>query len=339
MNPAPPFDEWFSLQHGLPQPVWWSVLAWMRAEVESDNENEFWHLFVREWLRRLGAALGPHYVTDESENFHLLSTLSGGRRADALKFLEGTRASIQHVLGEHLMPRGVVGKHVVLRFAKEGDYCRYVSHFHPEGERAMSGGTFLNAGYMHVATFEQVDANRIGPVLVHELAHNLTCYLPQPLWLNEALAMFFEYDIARGARDGSLLDVVDKHREFWNPETIQQFWHGRSFSAVAGQEVSYSLADTLFRLIRSDLRPSPESLRRFVLAADWNDAGDAAARRYLGISLEDLAGIFLGPGDWSPKPETWKKEDPVEVPSAELGTPDENGFVWPEGLEPEPKSK
>ena len=202
----------------------------------------------------------------------------------------------------------------------------------------MSGGMFLSDGYTHVATFDRPDPNTIGQVLVHELAHNLTCHLPQPTWLGEALAMFFECDIVGGTQR-TLADLVEKHREFWNAETIQRFWRGDSFWALEGHDVSYSLADTLFRLIRTDIQPSPESFQRFVLAADWNDAGDAAARDYLGISLENLAATFLGPGDWRPKPATWKRSEPVETSDAELGTPDENGFVWPEGLEPEPESK
>ena len=95
----------------------------------------------------------------------------------------------------------------------------------------------------------------------------------------------------------------------------------------------------MFRLIRSDVRPQPDTFQRFVLAADWNDAGHAAARDYLGVGLDEIAGIFLGTGEWKPKPETWrKKEDGKAIPEASV-TPDENGFIWPEGLEPEPESK
>ena len=31
MNPSPPFDEWFVQNHGIPQPLWWHVFAWIRG--------------------------------------------------------------------------------------------------------------------------------------------------------------------------------------------------------------------------------------------------------------------------------------------------------------------
>ena len=303
-----------------------------------EGEERFWDEFVRQWLGRLASTLGPGYCVDESANFHLLSSLPGWRRADTMKFLEGARKTVLRVLGDRIKPRGTVGKHVVLCFAREIEYYRYVSHFGTEGESAGSGGMFLRGGYMHIATFEQ-PLTTLEHVLIHELTHNLTSHLPHPLWLCEALAMFFEYDVAGGRPMRSAVDLQEEHKRSWTCETIQEFWKGSSFSSVEGQAISYSLADTLFRLIRSDVRPQPDTFQRFVLAADWNDAGHAAARDYLGVGLDEIAGIFLGTGEWKPKPETWrKKEDGKAIPEASV-TPDENGFIWPEGLEPEPESK
>ncbi len=42
-------------------------------------------------------------------------------------------------------------------------------------------------------------------------------------------------------------------------------------------------------------------LSEFVQHADYADAGEQAAEKYLGKTLGELAGIFLGPGDWMPK--------------------------------------
>src|SRR5258708_2864222 len=114
MIPSPPFDEWFVEENGLPQPLWWHVYAWDRAELSDSDRGEWWSGFVREWLRRLATTLGPQYAVDESANFHLLSTLSGSRRAEALKFLELARKTILGVLGERIAPRGTAGKHLVL---------------------------------------------------------------------------------------------------------------------------------------------------------------------------------------------------------------------------------
>ena len=339
MNPSPPFDEWFVNHHGMPQPLWWHVSAWERSEV-ADGDRETWlRDFIREWLRRLASALGPHYVVDESENFHLLSTLSGAPRSDALKFLERARKTILGVLGERIAPRGTVGKHLVLRFRTEEEYLCYVAHWLPDRESAATSGMCIYGDYVHIASFEPQVFGVINHILVHELAHNLTFHLPQPTWLREGLAMFFESDISGGNVRGLDRDFVEEHRAFWNPETIQRFWKGESFSSVDGQHLSYSLADTLFRLIRSEVRPAMDASQRFVLAAAWNDAGDSAARNYLGVGLDEVVALFLGQGDWRPKPETWRTAIKPEPPPAAAGIPDENGFIWPEGLEPESEGK
>ena len=256
-------------------------------------------------------------------------------RSDALTFLERARKTILGVLGDRIAPRDTVGKHLVLRFRTEEEYLCYVEHRLPDGERATSGGMCIFGDYVHIATFEPPVLGMMNHVLMHELAHNLTCHLPQPTWLREGLAMFFESDISGGNVRALDRDFIKEHRAFWNPGTIQRFWKGESFSSVEGQHVSYSLADTLFRLIRSDVRPAMDASQRFLLAAAWNDAGDSAARNYLGVGLDELAALFLGPGDWRPKPETWSAESKPEPPPGATGTPDENGFIWPEGMEPE----
>lgn len=294
---------------------------------------------VREWLTRLAAALGPKYAVNESKHFHFLSTLQGARSDSALKYLEETRAAILSVLGPRLSLADTVGKHVMLRFAGKADYYRYVADFGPDGESATSGGMCIRGPYIHIATFEQVDPAENASVIAHELAHDLTFALPMPLWLNDALAMFFEVEIAGGNSRQLPGDLVGEHRKYWSAETIQGFWKGDSFQSVDGQRVSYSLAEILFRLIRTDVGPSPDALQRFVLAADVNDAGQSAACDYLGIGLGDLASSFLGPGDWRPKPELWKAATGSGSPGNSIGVPDENGIIWPEGMEPEPESK
>ena len=338
MSVSPPLDEWFVVVNGMPQPLWWHVSAWIRAEVAEADRHVFWQDFIREWLRRFASVLGKQYSIAESEHFHMLSTLSGDSEGDALKLLERTRKRILHILGDRIALRGTVGKHLILRFGTDDEYFRYVSHWEAEGETAASGGMCIYKHYSHIAIFEPGVFGVINHTLAHELAHDLTFHLPHPVWLREGIAMFFETDISGGQGLRLNKDLVSQHRAFWNPETIQRFWIGESFSSVDGQHVSYSLADTLFRLIRSEVRPSEDAASRFTLAADWNDAGHSAALNYLGIGLDEVAAIFLGPGDWRPKPEIWTaKREPVKPEpklEPEPGTPDENGFIWPEGMEP-----
>ena len=165
-----------------------------------------------------------------------------------------------------------------------------------------------SAGYQHVAFTQSWSADDERRTLVHELAHNLVAHLPLPLWLNEALAMAFEADIAGGTHEPVTRELAARHREYWTAETIQEFWIGHSFSDVEGQELAYSLSRVLLHLIYTEVRPPEGHFRRFVLTADWADAGAAAAQEHLEIPLENLIAAFLGPGDWMPLPESWEQE-------------------------------
>jgi hypothetical protein len=198
---------------------------------------------------------------------------------------------------------------VVLRFTEQEDFYAYVSHFHPDGEFAGVGGMFLNNGYPHIVYGQAWTDHPEAPVLVHELAHNLVAHLPLPLWLNEALAMAFEAEIGGSYIPPLTREDAARHRDYWTAGTIQEFWRGDSFSDVEGQELAYSLARVLLHLIHTEIRPAKGEFRRFVLAANWEDAGATAAAEHLGIQLEDIVAAFLGAGDWAPRPERWSSRE------------------------------
>ena len=279
----------------------------MRAWVGKDDKHEAWVQFVRHWTTRLRAALGGAYTVVESEHFHLLSALDEKARNRMLAFLEQARSALLRTLGD-VAWISATGKHIVLRFTDTDDYFAYISHFYPDGEHASSGGVCLQGGYVHIAYQEAYTMDIERQIIAHEMAHNLLAHLPLPRWLNEALARAFEYDLS-GHRPPPLNDdLIDEHRAYWNAETIQKFWIGRSFGDVEGQNVSYSLAQILLAIIHREVKPTPEAFRRFVKQSDWNDAGEAAAREQLECGLGEIAAVFLGDGDWTPKPDTWKAE-------------------------------
>jgi hypothetical protein len=137
--------------------------------------------------------------------------------------------------------------------------------------------------------------------LVHELTHDLLASFPLPLWLNEALAMAFEADIAGHGSPLVNRELAEEHQVYWNAQTIQEFWFGLSFSKVDGQKLACSLACILLNLIATELRPSPAQFRDFVIQANRKDGGQSAAEAALDLDLNDLVATFLGPGDWRPK--------------------------------------
>lgn len=309
-------DDWFQENHGFPRPDWGALNGWMRVFAKREELNTLWAQFTRFWLERLRARLGGDYAVAESDNFLLLSELVPKARETLLTFCESARAHLDRVVGE-VEREPTCGKHVLLRFTETDDYYAYISHFYADGEYAESGGMFLRDGYDHIAFPHAWSDEEDRRALAHELTHNLLVSLPLPPWLNEALAMAFESDLAGGMTGALTPELAKRHREYWDATTIQEFWRGESFSKVEGQELAYSLSRVLLNLIHNDLRPPHEEFRRFVLRADWGDAGAVAAREHLDIALENLIASFLGPGEWKPRPETWRKESPPPEPDNE----------------------
>jgi hypothetical protein len=301
-------EAWFSDSHGFPQPDWNAIAEWIERSVPEADHDGAWEQCARSWLQRLVSRLGEGYTVAESPNFRFLSDLPAESRRSKLLFLEDARRRMRDVLGEALS--AAEGKHVVLRFSAIEDFDAYISHFHPDGEFGGTSGTFLRTGYPHIAYPQVWSDQPDAPVLVHELAHNLMAHLPIPSWLNEALAMAFEADIAGTPLPPLTRELAGQHRDYWTATTIQEFWSGRAFSSVEAQELAYSLSRVMLNLIYTELRPSRQEFRAFVQSATWDDAGAAAAEKHLDIPLENIVAAFLGPGEWRPQPDHWSDEAP-----------------------------
>jgi hypothetical protein len=126
------------------------------------------------------------------------------------------------------------------------------------------------------------------------MTHLLVDHLPLPLWVNEGLATSAERVLSDYAEPLLNEELVQRHRDYWNPQTIQHFWNGESFQQPGiSQELSYSLAEVLATQLR-DIPGYPDFIRN----ASWEDAGEAAARRYLNGGVGDIAAIFLGDSYW-----------------------------------------
>jgi len=330
---VPNRDDWFVDDEGIPRPDWRALRGWMRANLGGYENAEAWHKTVRHWLGRVCASMGGKYAVAESANFHLLSEFDEKTRSGLLAWLEASRARIVRTLGDVAWTK-THGKHVILRFGNLDDYYRYISYRYPDGEHASSAGVFLHDDYCHIALPQSYNLDSERQTLAHELTHNLLAHLPLPRWLNEALAMAFEGDIAGGGAERLNAELHEKHRKFWDGDTIQEFWMGRSFGTVKGQRVSYSLSRILFDNLQKGVRPDPAAFRRFVQQSDSQDSGAAAALEQLELELGDLAASFLGEGDWQPAPSRWgeiakaaKKRDETQGKTDDADDGDEVAVV------------
>jgi hypothetical protein len=219
-----------------------------------------------------------------------------------LDYLERSRKRVLHTLPGIAAPHGH-GKSVVMAFAGEESYYQYVSHYGSasSGTQAYSGGMFIDAGYGHFV-FAQGPFETMEPVVVHELTHCLVRHLQIPAWLNEGLAVNTEHRFVPARPRYRANELQYLFSQFWDASTIQEFWSGKSFMRPDdGQPLSYELAKHMVQLLDKDY----DVLARYCEAASCTDGGESAAVDVLGISLEELAAVILGPGTWKPDPAAW----------------------------------
>jgi hypothetical protein len=161
---------------------------------------------------------------------------------------------------------------------------------------------FLQQGYGHFV-FVESEMTSMEAVIAHELTHCLLQHLPLPAWLNEGMAVNTEHRLCPPGRPlYTPEEMQEKHAAFWNGETIQEFWSGKSWVRPDdGNLLSYDLAKHFVLLASRDFG----AFRAFAQAALLEDGGGDAARKHLGYPLAHLAEAVLGEGAWSPRPEAW----------------------------------
>ena len=305
MKPLPDLSDHFEDHHGLSHPDWPAIWNLIHETFAEEELHPAWDQAATVWIRRLADQLGAGYRVDGSRNFILLSAKS---QRDAANFLHLCESSLEEILEclEGAASDAGYGRHVIFIFASDDDYYRYVAPLYPDGESPMSGGMCISRGYSHIVMPPSEPAGH-HTSMVHELTHVCLAHLPLPAWLNEALAMRMEQLVCGTATfvlDG---EVHRRHQAHWNCETIQQFWSGRSWTIPGDSfELSYNLAEVLWRKIEGELSAPREVVIGFIAAADWRDAGNSAFREIYDLGLADLVEDFLGEGDWSPRPETWE---------------------------------
>jgi hypothetical protein len=290
----------------MPIPDW--KAAWRLAPSDSDDEAQerFWWSAASTWLDALRINLREGFTVESSKSFMLLSTLDQQRLKLTLEFCERTRARILRALDGVASSWGR-GPHVVLVFDNIDQYYDYVGNYYPKaGVFGMSSGMFIQHGYGHFV-FVASDMYAMEPVIAHELTHCLLAPLPIPAWLNEGTAVSIEKQLvplAVDPRRGIFMhrEEAAKRAAFWNAQTIQEFWSGKSFKRPdEGSALSYELAEQLTKLIARNYA----QYRAYMNAAHRNDGGLEAARPILGYSLAELAAAVLGDGRWAPDPSKW----------------------------------
>ncbi len=302
---VPDISRHLHAKQGFCHPDWEAITDCIEANVVESDWNEAWVEAASQWVGHLCDKLGGDYRIYETTNFLFLSDAPDRVIKDACSFYETALKEILENLEGVASDEGL-GKHVVLMFNNIDDYYAYILYFYPEGDQPMSGGVCLNGeGYVHYA-FPATDYYHYRTVLVHELTHGCLGHLSIPAWLNEAMAMRME-EVICGTEIFELdKEILERHIKHWDSNSIQEFWRGDSWE-IHGEsfELSYKLAQILWRKIEVVLKTPTDVLLSFVATADFNDGGQAACESVLGFCLGELVCDFLGEGDWDPKPVQW----------------------------------
>jgi len=137
-------------------------------------------------------------------------------------------------------------------------------------------------------------------IVAHELTHACVGHLPLPPWLNEGVTTVIEKGVFEDSSAMLNRELAERHRDFWKAQGLRGFWSGRSFHRPDdGQHLSYNLAEIMVRNLLGDHR---DRFVEFLCHAHYADYGERAAEKFLRASLSDYAGMFLGEGDWAPRP-------------------------------------
>ena len=288
------FAECMPVIEGYPRPNW--QLIEQRISKSPDSAGELWSAAARTWIRVTADHMGPPYQLIETPNFLLLTPLNERKNGLLKAFAEKALKQILVKL-EGLAETDVHGKRVIMVFETLDAYYQYCAHFHGEGQHPLSAGMFLDNDYGHIA-MPFNDVAETEATVAHELTHCCLRALPIPLWLNEGLAVTIEDELCSNHPLRMDRDRFGEHKAFWNDETIQEFWSGKSFARVdEGIGLSYELARYCIRALAHDIPAFIEFARR----ASYEDGGEAAAHEIYGGGLGGLIEQFFGPGDWAPR--------------------------------------
>ncbi|MET3493520.1 hypothetical protein [Variovorax boronicumulans] len=303
--PAFPLRPNLDVSNGLPLLDWQALGEWASSLNDPGLQRQAMALGKRAWLLHLRDALGPHFHLYESERAWVLSSLEHVVAAATAAYVETARKRIQRVLAG-IASFEADDRSILLVVDDEDTYYGYVSGYYPEqGEFALSGGMFIDAGCPHFLA-KRADLAAIEPVIAHEMTHSALSHLDLPRWLDEGLAVNTERRLTGpGAAQHTPQELRRKHLAFWDEATIQAFWSGESFFRTDdGNLLSYELA----RIMVEQLAKDWGLFARFATDARHEDGGADAANEVFGADLGVLACALLEREPdprWSPAPDRW----------------------------------
>jgi len=287
----------FALHNGLPQPRWEAFYDTIESLTLKEQDAALTDM-IQAWLVALAEAIGPEAGVLKSDGMFCLYSERPHEAESLLHWSLHALDRIITIVGDHRTPQ-MVGPRIMLLLNDLERYYDYIDYYYPDsGTFGASLGICVDQPYVHIA-IGTANSQFLKPALAHELTHLALAPLSLPVWLDEGVAQMMEGQIGEASFFSIDRELRQSHRSLWHRIGLQSFWSGQSFNDNDDevQELSYHLAEVLSRNILEDHR---KTFGQFLAAARQHDAGEAAAREYLGRDLASFATQFLGEGAWEP---------------------------------------
>jgi hypothetical protein len=289
---AKPF---FYTQKGLLIPQWDEIETRFKSS-PLKSRPYLRSLFSMSWCKHWSSISSNKMKVYTSPNLVLISYDDDKRNELLLKFAEKAYQEIHSFTGG-MLTKQEARRHLVIHVTSE-DYYLFEDINHTGWLEPVSTGGKFCPGVVPYMIFHSNEGSDLPDiVLAHELCHSLMSIKKLPLWLDEALACTIEKKITGVSSYDWSLKTGLENVDFWDWETIQFFWTGESFSMEESQKFSYLLAQGLMNCI---IKNHGKQFFVFAKHASKYDAGNAAAKKYLGCDLSQIASEYLGSDDWRP---------------------------------------
>lgn len=284
----------------------WDAAESRIARLEGgDHERDLWRRsLTAAWLDRLKDGLASPHVRWRTADVEGIAPADGDLHSMIKHVAEASFVRIHAGLSPAWDGHPIPPAAVVAVASTDDYYTLKATAYDEEGEFAGSAGCYLQRPFPLVLLPTTVRWS-VGATIAHELAHHALAGLSLPLWVEEGLTQTME-EVVLGQQTGFRVDreMLDRHIAHWGKCGLSGFWSGEAFSSAAedDQELSYHLAELLARRLLADRR---RDYLAFIQRCESEDAGAAAAKSCLGMTLGELAAGSLGPGSWeAPVPES-----------------------------------
>lgn len=293
-------DQVYRLPSTEDEPLfdWEKINAWLETSNNSpkacDAVRRVWALHLRDWL-------GDGFRVYEDSDVIVLSSQEGAELKATVDFIHRSRAKIVRVLKD-ISHFDEYDKSLLILLDDNDSYYSYVAQYETD-QAPISGGVFIRLPTPHFVARKD-DLSLLEATLVHELTHSALNHLALPVWVDEGLAVNTEYRIAGMGEPAYKPEVfLHKHKLYWDEDSIQGFWSGKSFQLTGdAMLLSYELARILIQHLSQDW----ESFKLFVQEATYQDAAEKSAAEHCGVDLgASVSAILEKEGEFGPVPSRW----------------------------------